>query len=483
MLNNNNSIVRWWEKNYIPNQIGNNGITINNELIGRCKKFNCEQHSFDIKFDSVSKTFAQAKNEISKMFTDLHSKFLNLMGPKDSLRITFFHTEFDRPVGYPFMKKSVLETTNLQDNFENVIQSYREISMNANNSLKAVVIVAHLPSGSGGSKLKINNLVDQQDFFDYNVSTHTITNDDNWCAIRAVIIAIAIESGDKLRIKRLQKKNSALLAFETLMTANKCSIPNVACGIPEFKKLEIYFRDYQIMVIENCGKLTEPIFIGNKNDKYIYLSFTGTHYNVIKSIARFYRSSYYCHHCKKAYNNINGHHCDFLCKCCNRPKCIKNEKCTLKFKCKSCLKSCNNLLCKRQHEEKFCLAIRTCYICHRIKSLIHVCTDEKYCKNCRKVVPIDHKCYILQPEKNEKQNEASMNGYIFFDYEAYQCEHKLKHIANLIIAEKVCIECINQRPCNSDCTIHTFYTNDEFCKWLFTKTNEGFTAIAHNFQG
>ena len=97
---------------------------------------------------------------------------------------------------------------------------------------------------------------------------------------------------------------------------------------------------------------------------------------------------------------------------------------------------------------------------------------------------MDHKCYIQTGhEKSKKQTETSMRGYIFFDYEAYQCQVKLKHIANLIIAEKVCIDCICKKPCNFDCQVHKFYTNNSFCKWLFGKENQNFTAIAHNFQG
>ncbi len=77
----------------------------------------------------------------------------------------------------------------------------------------------------------------------------------------------------------------------------------------------------------------------------------------------------------------------------------------------------------------------------------------------------------------------SLKGYIFFDYEAYQCPEKLKHVANLIIAAKVCISCINGSGCTLDCKVYKFYSNDSFCKWLFSKANINFTAIAHNFQG
>ncbi len=57
------------------------------------------------------------------------------------------------------------------------------------------------------------------------------------------------------------------------------------------------------------------------------------------------------------------------------------------------------------------------------------------------------------------------------------------HIANLIIAERVCIECLNNLNCNSGCRVFVFYTNKEFCDWLFDNQHKDYTAIAHNLQG
>ncbi len=415
-----NRIIRPWEPRILPelipgngssnfhrpwenidqsqSQTGNSIISVNNRLTGRCKKFNCEQHSFEIKINSVSKTFGEVTNEITTMFTELHSQILDLMSTHDCVRLTFFHESFDRPVGYPFMKKTNFETTNLQDSFENVIQSYREIPMNRNNAFKAVVIIAHLPSGRGGTHLINATYSNQQEFFNSNNSIINVINDDNLCGVRAVIIAIAQESGDKKLLKTLLTRNSTLLHYKTQKTAKKCKIADNACGIPEFKKMEIYFKDYQITIIDGNGKFSQPIFVGNKNNKFIYISYTGSHYNVIKSISRFYRSSYYCHHCKKPYNTIQDHHCKYLCKACNRQRCAKDiytKENFINLKCKFCSLVCNNTLCRRYHEEKSCLKIMICNICQRLKIRNHVCVNQKYCKNCKDVVELDHKCYIL----------------------------------------------------------------------------------------
>jgi len=82
-----------------------------------------------------------------------------------------------------------------------------------------------------------------------------------------VIIAIAQASGNKKLLDSLLVNNSTILHYKTLKVAKKCKISDKPCGIPEFKKFEIYFKDYQITVIEGNGKFSEPIFVGNSNNK------------------------------------------------------------------------------------------------------------------------------------------------------------------------------------------------------------------------
>ncbi len=317
------SIKRWWEDVSHNRELqigGSNLFTITTETKSRCKKFNCSQHTFNISFNDIEKSFGDAQNEIQRLFTELHDKFLNLMGPKDYIRIVFFHNEFDRPVGYPFMNKNQLETTDLQSTFENVIQSYKQVQINEDNSLTAAIIIAKMPSGGAGSKTKNQNKhKKQQDYFDDSVHTISVENTDNRCLLKSIIIAIAVYDNDKNKIKQLSKPNSLLLHKQAIKISKICGVKNYPCGLEEVKKFEAYFRDYQIMIIQNDGKFVkEPIYLGHPNKKHIYISYTGTHYNVIKSIKRFFRNVYYCHQCKIGYNNLGLHLCKMTCSLCKR---------------------------------------------------------------------------------------------------------------------------------------------------------------------
>ncbi len=207
---------------------GSSLFTIASEADSHCKKFKCSQHTYKIRFNNIEKSFGDAQNEIQRLFTQLHDKFLNMMGPKDYIRIVFFHNDFDRPVGYPFMIKNQLETTDLQSTFDNVTQSYKQVQINEENTLTASIIIAKMPNGSGGTKTKIqSNYKNQQAFFDD--SKHTI-------------------------------------------------------------------------IVQNTA--------------------LQWHYNVIKSIKRFFRKTYFCHQCKLAYSNIGDHLCKSSCTYCKRGKYI-----------------------------------------------------------------------------------------------------------------------------------------------------------------
>ncbi|CAF0960582.1 unnamed protein product [Brachionus calyciflorus] len=71
------------------------------------------------------------------------------MGDKDKIRIVFFHDSLERPISLSFMSKTALTAEGLVENFEHVAQSYKSLKINENNNLRATVVIAHLPNGSG----------------------------------------------------------------------------------------------------------------------------------------------------------------------------------------------------------------------------------------------------------------------------------------------------------------------------------------------
>ena len=70
------SIKRWWKDKTSKPQIGRSNLfNMTTETTSRCKKFNCPQHTYNIRFNNIEKSFGDAQFEIQRLFTDLHEKF------------------------------------------------------------------------------------------------------------------------------------------------------------------------------------------------------------------------------------------------------------------------------------------------------------------------------------------------------------------------------------------------------------------------
>ena len=90
-----------------------------------------------------------------------------------------------------------------------------------------------------------------------------------------------------------------------------------------------------------------------------------------------------------------------------------------------------------------------------------------------------HHCYIIN--HTDKVDE-DFQGYIFFDFETYECRETHNHIVNLAMARKVCKNCFdNEDKCNECQKPYVFYSIDEFCEWSLNQKNT--IQIAHNFKG
>ena len=288
--------------------------------------------------------------------------------------------------------------------------------------------------------------------------------------MRAVIIAIAFEQKEPNR-RKLTHFHSPELEKRVARLSKALRI-ETSCGLKEIFKIEVYFKIYQITVIDNYGDI---LYIGSKNKKFIYLLNSNNHFDAITNINLFYNKENYCDFCKKAFNHRN-HKCDNICKTCFRLNC-QNDNLEIR-KCK-CDKIIYNQICERIHNENYCKLINICEVCGIFKNKNHVCKDQIWCKNCKCSVKIDsHECYMLK--YNDEKIKDEFKGYIFFDYESTQ-ENEY-HLPNLICVKCVCSNCLNQIIENCDiCKQYTFENNINFCNWLFRQKN--WIAIAHNMKG
>ena len=85
-------------------------------------------------------------------------------------------------------------------------------------------------------------------------------------------------------------------------------VPFGLCGLEQAKQFQAYLTDYQINILSKEYD-NNIIYAGPEKEKKIYLYMHNNHYDVITKMPGFFASVYYCHTCKKAYNDQEEHRC------------------------------------------------------------------------------------------------------------------------------------------------------------------------------
>ena len=278
------------------------------------KKFRTTGMNYRVRF-----TNAFADLEISSLHDRLHEVFQQILDEaiggvpsQDQVRVILHSTQLEYPITFPFMAPHRLTTERFLAEFQRVIQSNQEFRLN--DTVDVNVIHVSMPSGGKGNKRSEINL---EKHLQKKRSIVRIQNDDDLCMARAFVVA-------KAKLDNDPQYNSVVdhrWPMQTRLTQElhqNAGVPPGPCGIEEAKQFQAYLTDYQISILskEYSNKI---IYAGPEKDKKIYLYMHNNHYDVITKMPAFFARSYYCHTCKKAYNNHEDHRCPNACKCCRFP--------------------------------------------------------------------------------------------------------------------------------------------------------------------
>lgn len=238
-------------------------IERNQVVTGNSTKFKCNTYVYKVKYTSnIDKTFGELTSAFTNLFTELHSNMLDLVNGKDKIRVLINHSSFDTPISFPFLNKDDFLKINLQDSFFQVIQSYREIKISANDPLNIDICLARLPNG-GRNKPSLHPNIES---FRNSSFITKVSNNDKLCAIYSVIIAIAehemhhsnkekhsLEQQKKYQkqINNQQQKSNNQLKIEANRFLQEFSLrADKKYGIEVFNLLqEFYKEEYQITVV------------------------------------------------------------------------------------------------------------------------------------------------------------------------------------------------------------------------------------------
>ena len=365
------------------------------------KKFRTTGMNYRVRF-----TNAFADVEISSLHDRLHEVFQQILDetiggvpPQDQVRVILHSTQMEYPITFPFMAPHRLTTKRILAEFQRVIQSNQAFRLN--DTVDVNVIHVSMPSGGKGSKRSEVNL---EKHLEKKRLIVRIQNDDDLCMARALVVAKAKVDNDTrdLQIRNPHRPLQTRLAQELLQNAG---VPLGPCGLEQAKQFQAYLTDYQISIVskEYSNKI---IYAGPEKDKKIYLYMHNNHYDVITKMPGFFARVYYCHTCKKAYNNQEEHRCPNACKSCGFPsECPEVSWQT----CHDCHRLLKSQQCYEQHKQSrgdarsVCQSLVKCTKCQKVvrqcKQLPekHQCGLTK-CWICDKFVQLEgHRCFI-QPE-------------------------------------------------------------------------------------
>ena len=139
-----------------------------------------------------------------------------------------------------------------------------------------------------------------------------VLNNDNYCLIRAIVIAIAYKEKIKERFKMLERPTNKKLVAEVHKAAAACNIVNRYATLNDLIELEKYFVKYRIILLgENYIDSEKVLYANNDYGKiksYIYIIHDSDHFNVIDSIKAFSGKNYFCEACVDIFSYISDHY-------------------------------------------------------------------------------------------------------------------------------------------------------------------------------
>jgi hypothetical protein len=399
--------------------------------------------------------------------------------PHDMVRLSINSPGLDHEIWLPFMKPAQLTADRIMIEAERVLQSKKEWLLEGNLLVKFI----HAPLPVGGGRVK--RTPDAETYLKKKHSIISIPKSkDNLCCAKAIITAKAkLDKHPKWESIKRGRKIQQQLAEELQRVAG---IPyGTLCGRVEWDKFQkVLGNDYELIVISRDFFNAIVYNSLTQGSKKVILYHADQHFSVITSMTAFMGRSYYCTMCNTPYNNPGGHKCDLKCS-----KCQASKKCVFEAYnvCDACHRVFVSNLCLQNHRVNgLCSYIQSCPSCGKTYHTYrkHKCGYAE-CKQCRKVLPIDHKCYI-QPLPHVKPKPGHV--YIFYDFEC-MLDETHKHVPNLCVAHRVCQDCMEVPMSEHDCgcgrcqvIFRGENTLEDFGSWLFSGEHVGAICIAHNAQ-
>ncbi len=451
----------------------------------KSKKFRTTAVDYSVSFNDLKDLdLIQEYERTQKIFDKLLNDVTSGMDEGDLIRFVLRSEQLGKPISLPFMPISRLTPERVFSQIERVVQSHQDFRLDES----VIVDIVHVEMPQGSGKRKRDN-IDLESYLESKRSVVRIRNKDNLCLARALVVAIANVDKDK-RYKILANHRKPAQEKAARELHQKAGVPFGSCGISEVKQFQKCLPEYEINIVsmDHGDSIIYPESPVDVETKRIYLYLHNNHYDVITTMPGFLNRSYFCHRCRKSYNNTVNHLCNAMCKMCRAFDCPFIEP----RDCMDCGRMFKSQACYDRHKEPLgkgqsvCQLVKKCTGCgdsviiHNMPH--HICGKTK-CRTCKELIANKdkdtHLCYMRKPrEKDDEEEkcdvieESEYDQLMFFDYECTQ--ENGTHELNL---------CVVHNEMGEEWVFSGENTNYDFCKWLFTKEHKNHIFVAHNFQG
>ena len=386
--------------------------------------------------------------EIDSFFSQFMAQFLDPAGPDDYISVTV-RQERIREIFLSYKKRN-FKIEEFVNRLESIAQSESGDSFLLSGSLDIEVNVTKKVSGCGRVKDNDRNRAPRSvtEISHIKRSVVTITNDDNSCGYRAVVLARFHALGpersewDKVRKDRCSRLTNMVNEF-CINAGLDISVPmdpTIMKQVDEFLK-----PDFSLTVVDGKDKMNR-IFVGDTAPRVLYIEYIEDHYNVIINIKGYVGAKYFCELCYKPYSNLGDHICAVACKSCFGV-CNPTDDMIV---CDRCHRSFNGPQCLAMHNvTKACKTHHKCPDCEvqyntRKPHKCNGCLVQFYCEKCKIFSNEDPHRWCIPSKNSEKLSEedSRLKFFVSFDIESEQSENGEQRPL-LLISMTVCDGCYN----------------------------------------
>ena len=358
--------------------------------------------TFNLRNEEIS-NFFDANQSINSLFEQIYVDYIVPIAQDRIIQYILQHDTFDIPITSGYMLRDQVTAQMIQSHFENVFQSRKKqdpTHFQASHSLIITLNIMPKRQIRGGAKrecVQKRDIRNMRDLIRNSRFIHVV-NFDNFCLVRALLIAKAFADKEKFAWTLLRPSNK-ILNTRVSYIVKLLKLPDEHLNLEHVKTIDDYFVSYKISIYDSISNGSSVLYpressLKDKRTNFINICFEDSHFNVITSMTAYLGSSYYCQYCRVKYSNRGDHFCDHICKSCKRYSYICLD--TDLSPCIDCNVFSRNETCKNLHDSGTCYKQNICNTCNHLLSRLkkHVCENQKWCPNCNDAVIMDHKCFI-----------------------------------------------------------------------------------------